>query len=114
MDENLAPCGIHCELCSYFKKERTPHCSGCEKQKGHPFWGECKLYACAKDHEVEHCGLCQDFPCELFVNQYDPEHGQASAFRRAGLLAYRKRVGTEKFVEMLRKLEEQEAQGSNH
>jgi hypothetical protein len=100
----LAPCGTHCGHCSYYTKERTPHCEGCEAQKGRPFWGECKLFACAKEHDVEHCGLCHDFPCDLFVNQYDPEHGQRSAFMRAGLLTYRKKYGTEKYVEISKKL----------
>ncbi len=102
----LAPCGTHCGQCPYYTKERTPHCNGCEKQKGYPFWGECKLFACAKDHDIEHCGLCPDFPCDLFVNQYDPEHGQKNVFMRAGLLAYRKRHGTEKYVEILMKLDD--------
>ena len=102
----LAPCGTHCGHCPYYTKERTPQCNGCETQKGHPFWGECKLFACVKDHDIEHCGLCQDFPCDLFVNQYDPEHGQKSAFVRAGLLAYRKRAGTEKYVEISKKLDD--------
>ena len=74
---------------------------------GHPFWCDCKLYVCAEDHKVEHCGLCTDFPCEQFINQYDPEHGQKSAFTRAGLLAYRTKAGTEKFCEAVKKLEEE-------
>jgi len=105
--ELLAPCGTYCGSCAYYTKERTPHCSGCATHEGHPFWGDCKLYACAKDHEVEHCGLCKEFPCDLFVNQYDPEYGQKSAFTRAGLLAYRKKAGTDKYNEMVRKLEEE-------
>ena len=102
----LAACGTYCGLCPYFKKERTPYCSGCGNQKGHLFWGECKPYGCATEHEVEHCGLCGDFPCDLFVESFDPEHGQKSAFLRAGLLAYRKRAGTERYLEMVKKLEE--------
>lgn len=110
----LAPCGTYCGSCSYFLKEKTPYCPGCKTQKGRPFWGECKLYVCAKNHEVEHCGLCNDFPCNLFVDQYDPEHGQRSAFMRAGLLAYRKKAGTEKYVEIVKKLKEQETESSDH
>ena len=110
----LAPCGTYCGLCPYFRKERTPHCSGCGTVKGRPFWGECRLYACSRDHEVEHCGLCKDFPCDLFINQYDPEHGQKSAFVRAGLLSYRKKAGTEKYIEMIKRLEEQETKSSSH
>ena len=110
----LASCGAYCGSCSYFLKERIPHCSACGTHKGHPFWGECKLYACASEHKVEHCGLCNDFPCNLFVDQYDPEHGQKSAVTRAGLLAYRKKAGSEKYVEMVKKLKEQGTESSNH
>ena len=104
----LAPCGEYCGFCLYYKKEKTPSCSGCANHKGHPFWGECKLYACATEHKVEHCGLCTDFPCDLFVKQFDPEHGQKSAIIRAGLLAYRKKAGPEKYFEMVKKLKDQE------
>jgi hypothetical protein len=51
---------------------------------------------------VESAGI---FPCDLFVDQFDPAHGQKSAFTRARLLTYRKRVGTQKFVETSEKLE---------
>jgi hypothetical protein len=54
---------------------------------------------------VEFAGI---FPCDVFVDQFDPAHGQKSAFTRAGLLAYRKRVGTQKFVAMSEKLEQEE------
>jgi len=111
LDERLlAPCGIHCGLCPYFNQERTPYCPGCNSLKGHAFWGECKLYACAADHKVEHCGVCAEFPCGLFVSLFDPEHGygQKDAIMRAGLLAYRKRAGTEKYVEMVKKLRDEE------
>jgi len=74
-----------------------------------PCLGECKLYACAAAREVEYCGLCTEFPCDLFANQFDPEHGQSSAFTRAGLLAYRKKAGTKKFVEIPRRLRNEEA-----
>jgi len=111
LDEKLlAPCGTSCGLCPYYNKEKTPHCPGCDTQKGHPFWGACKLYACVGSHEVEHCGLCNEFPCDLFVDQYDPEHGQESAFTRAGLLAYRTKAGTKKYIEMTKKLRDQEAE----
>lgn len=67
------------------------------------------MYACAKDR-VEHCGSCDDFPCDLFVDSFDPAHGQKSAFTRAGLLAYRRRAGTQKFVEMSEKLKRAESE----
>jgi hypothetical protein len=42
------------------------------------------------------------------VNQFDPAHGPKSVFTRAGLLAYRKKVGNEKYIEMAVKLEKVE------
>jgi hypothetical protein len=44
------------------------------------------------------------------VDQFDPSHGPKSAFTRAGLLAYRKKVGNEKYIEMAVKLEKEETQ----
>jgi hypothetical protein len=44
----------------------------------------------------------------MFVDQYDPEHGQESAFTRAGLLTYRRKAGTEKYVEMTKRLGKKE------
>jgi hypothetical protein len=104
-DALLAPCGTYCEYCDYHRGERTPPCAGCGTHQGHPFWGDCKLHACAHEHQVDHCGVCREFPCAVFVNQYDPDHGQTSAFTRAGLLAYRKTAGTEKYKDMVKKLE---------
>lgn len=104
----LAPCGLYCGTCKFFKREEKPNCSGCVNQNGHPFWGECRLFACAREQGVEHCGDCKQFLCDLFVKQFDPAHGQKSVFTRAGLLVYRKKAGTEKFVEMIEKLDSEE------
>jgi len=35
----LAPCGMYCGFCPYFKGKKSPHCSGCFSKKGHQFWG---------------------------------------------------------------------------
>ena len=108
LDGNLlAPCGTNFGICSWHLNERTSYCPGCGTQKGHLFWGECKLYACAEKHEVEHCGLCIECPCDLFVDQYDPEEGHKSAFIRSGLLAYRKKAGTGKYIKMTKKLRDE-------
>jgi Zn-dependent alcohol dehydrogenase len=105
MDEKLiAPCGVFCGECEFYTKEKTPYCAGCGSIKGHVFWGNCKLYTCASEHKVEHCGECSDFPCESFVNHYDPLAGQKNALYRAGLLAYRRKAGTEKYLAMVKKL----------
>jgi len=92
-DSLLAPYGLYCGTCEFLKREEMPNYSGCGNQEEHPFCGECKLYACAKERKTEYCGLCEDFPCELFVNQFDPAHGQKSAFTRAGLLHIERKLG---------------------
>jgi hypothetical protein len=110
MNEKLvAPCGTYCGTCKFLNRKEKPSCSGCRNQNGEPFWGKCRLYACAKGR-VEHCGMCEDFPCDIFVNQFDPAHGQKSAFTRAGLLAYRRKVGTQKFIEMSERLQKEDEQ----
>jgi len=108
MDKNLiAPCGTYCGTCTFLNRQEKPNCLGCGNQNGEPFWGKCKLHTCAKGR-VEHCGECEDFPCDLFVDQFDPAHGQKSVFTRAGLLVYRRKVGTQKFIEMCEKLDRED------
>jgi len=106
-----APCGEYCGLCPYYKGEKTPHCAGCGFHKGHPFWGECKLYACVTKHDIEHCGLCTDFPCDFFIGHFDQENpeGQRNAVVRTGLLAYRKKHGNKKWLDLYKKLREKKA-----
>ena len=61
----ITACGGCCVQCS---KKLSGLCPGCMKADGHvPEWaesGECKVFACARDHYVQFCGLCPEFPCE--------------------------------------------------
>ena len=104
-DVIFSGCGTVCDDCEYFKGEKEPKCPGCEALEGKPFWGSCQTYACVQEHGVEHCGVCGEFPCDRFIETFDPSHGQVSSVIRAGLLAYRARHGDEKAVELSRKLE---------
>ncbi|UCH58018.1 MAG: DUF3795 domain-containing protein [Candidatus Bathyarchaeota archaeon] len=97
-------CGLICDDCEYFKGEKEPRCLGCTAHGGKPFWGECPTYACVEEHGVDHCGLCGEFPCDRFVEMYDPSQGQVSAVVRAGILAYRAKHGDEKAAELSRKI----------
>jgi len=106
MMPQFSACGALCDPCPYFKGKKLPLCRGCKASEGNPFWGSCETYACAKEHSVEHCGLCGDFPCDGFVSRYDPSKGQKSALLRAGLLAYRARHGDEKAIELAMKIDE--------
>jgi len=97
-------CGLVCNDCEYYIGEKAPKCPGCSQVKGKPFWGECGLYSCIEEHGVEHCGLCNEFPCDKFIGQYDPSHGPSNAVLRAGLLAYRAKHGDEKAAELAQKI----------
>lgn len=99
-----APCGTFCGRCAFYATDAPPSCPGCGYQRGRLFWGDCKVYACAQEHAAEHCGLCDAFPCDLFIDSYDPAHGPKSAVLRAGLLAYRKRAGTQKYLDLLKRI----------
>ena len=103
MDMIFSGCGTLCNDCEYFKGEKNPQCLGCTIQKGKPFWGECRIYTCIEEHGVEHCGLCGEFPCDRFIDTFDPNHGQISSVIRTGILAYRARQGDEKAIVLIRK-----------
>lgn len=69
---NSSRCGILCEKCEY---REQPGCKGCVQIKN-PFWGQCPVKSCCEGKNLDHCGLCGEFPCEL-LNQfaYDKEQG---------------------------------------
>jgi hypothetical protein len=70
---SMARCGIDCEACEYRAKM---NCLGCQAAKGKLFWGECALAKCCMDKGHDHCGQCQDFPCDTLKEySYDSEHG---------------------------------------
>ena len=89
-----SPCGLYCGECLYFEKQ----CQGCVPSGGQPSWGKCRIYACAKKRNVEHCGECSELPCTLFLKQYSRELGPWRVFYKAGQLVYRKRIGTTAWV----------------
>lgn len=65
-------CGIKCSECEY--KEQMG-CLGCIKIQ-HPFWGECPVKACVESKKIEHCGMCETFPCALAKQfAYDEKQG---------------------------------------
>jgi hypothetical protein len=72
-DPFMGRCGIDCNDCEY----RAPmNCPGCVCSEGKPFWGECSVAKCSADKGHEHCGKCQEFPCEMLNKfAYDPDQG---------------------------------------
>jgi hypothetical protein len=109
VDMNLAAvCGLYCGSCEYLGER----CRGCGYIEGKPFWTAefgveaCPLYACCvSEKSLEHCGLCGDLPCKLFLEFHDPslspEEAEASVRERWEQLLERKKIGTEQWVESM-------------
>ena len=61
----ITACGECCVGC---KKKDDGLCEGCIETDGHcKEWaesGQCVIHKCAKEHSVQFCGLCNEFPCE--------------------------------------------------
>ena len=105
-DKNYAPvCGIYCGHCDFLGKQ----CEGCGYVDGKPFWtaqipsGVCPLHDCCRNHkQMEHCGLCDKFPCETFTSLRDPamddEEAEHSLRMRQNDLLLRKEIGTEAWL----------------
>lgn len=100
--ENYAPvCGIFCGECHFLGKE----CKGCGYEEGKPFWTAflnidvCPLHDCCRNQKhLEHCGVCDAFPCEIFLQLRDPNMGdeefKASLEGRQRALRKRAELGT--------------------
>ena len=104
-----AICGIYCGDCEFLGKQ----CGGCGNIQGKPFHVEqagmdvCSLYGCCVDSKkVEHCGLCDEFPCDTFKTIRDPaltdEEFEQSLQDRIKALKVRKEMGTEAWCEEMR------------
>jgi hypothetical protein len=83
-----AVCGCNCELCDAY---RDSLCDGCGYQLGQTRRGECAIFpCCVVEQGLEHCGLCSDFPCHLFMSQAHP----LDVARRYRALCRRMEIGT--------------------
>lgn len=60
----VAVCGGLCEECAEY---RTRRCRGCGDKARSIRQGECGVFrCCVLERGLDHCGLCLDFPCQLF------------------------------------------------
>ena len=106
LDSKLAAvCGLYCQTCEHLGS----HCQGCGHVQGKPFWtaqmnvAVCPLYdCCVNTKQLEHCGLCQEFPCTTFRELRDPSLSDAEAEKalqaRQQELIKRKEIGTENWL----------------
>jgi hypothetical protein len=99
-----AVCGNHCGQCDAYLANT---CCGCGYQLGltgrpapagesEPSWpkgagSECAIFrCCVGERGLEHCGLCPDFPCQLFLSHSAP----LDVARRYRALLRRAEIGT--------------------
>ncbi|MCT4595874.1 MAG: DUF3795 domain-containing protein [Anaeromicrobium sp.] len=67
-------CGVRCDIC---ERKKDVKCLGCINMSK-PFWGgECHVKSCSEQRGYNHCGQCNEFPCDTLSNMgkaegYDP------------------------------------------
>ena len=101
MFEKMGFCGINCDNCDIFKaandknfaieladkwKKWNPkavaswfQCKGCKGDASLCWSRDCKIMNCAKSKNIEHCGQCSDFKCQLIIDFENDEHKHHSA-----------------------------------
>ena len=95
MHQFTARCGIYCGECEYREKTNYP---GCIQAQGKMFWGKCRVAQCCISKNLDNCGLCSSFPCDLLKEfAYDKEQGD-SGQRIRNLKAW-KQEGFESWLE---------------
>lgn len=66
----ITACGECCVGC---KKKDAGICQGCIESDGHcAEWTQsngCPIHKCTREHGVQFCGLCKEFPCEWLINK---------------------------------------------
>ncbi|MFC2015836.1 DUF3795 domain-containing protein [Chloroflexota bacterium] len=83
-----AVCGRYCAECDAVQDGL---CCGCGYQLGQTRRGECAVYqCCVMLRGLEHCGLCLDFPCQVFASHASP----LDVGRRYKALRRRAEIGT--------------------
>ena len=76
----VAPCGVFCLACPSFNKS----CLGCpsenKKQSRKSKWS-CKIRRCCYgEMEIDYCGYCESFPCDIINKKLIESHEGNSRF----------------------------------
>ena len=87
--ELLGACGLYCGACKNYhayskgknftvtiddfkgRQIEDVICKGCHSDLLQKHCFECLIRLCALEKEIEHCGLCSDFPCEKSEEVYN-------------------------------------------
>lgn len=73
MPNCVSRCGMDCNSC--INREECG-CPGCLELEEGNWAGDCEIKKCCEEKQLEHCGLCPDFPCDMLRNTaFDPDEG---------------------------------------
>ena len=85
-------CGEYCGACEQYVLRK---CRGCAYQLGLAKNVECAIFQCCiVEYGLEHCGLCDEFPCGAF-NKSAPT---STIQRRLEALIFRREKGTDQWL----------------
>ena len=85
-------CGKYCGTCDLYA---LGECRGCAYQLGLTKHGECAIFQCCiVEHGLEHCGLCDNFPCQIFSRSASQDAIQL----RLEALSCRSQKGTDQWL----------------
>ncbi len=114
----VSPCGIYCAECACYKVKDNPEllkplatngitedllpCPGCRAVDGNCLHLEsrCENYICAKEHGVDMCFECMDFPCIKLLPAADRAHVLPHNMKMFSQ-CYIKRFGIQAWIEKL-------------
>lgn len=80
----LAPCGLHCELCLGFQREKN-RCGGCKGDGEKPaYCGRCSIRNCPEKmgDPLKLCDTCRKYPCRRLKDldrRYRTRYGESLA-----------------------------------
>jgi hypothetical protein len=79
--QNIAPCGLICELCLGYQRKKDK-CVGCNNEGYKPFHCEdCSIRNCEEKHgdKKKLCNECNKYPCKRLKNlnkRYETRYGE--------------------------------------
>lgn len=97
---SIAPCGLNCELCSGFQREKD-RCVGCLRAGGKPsYCTSCKVKLCPekKGKATTLCSKCQKYPCKRIKDlnkRYSNKYGESNIDN----LSMIQEIGLSSFIE---------------
>jgi len=84
-------CGDYCGKCTSYSSE----CAGCVPD-GH---ADCHFVNCCAEKQIQHCGLCGDFPCLYLIEFCPDDHPGCPPGYHIQNLKARARIGTGAWLE---------------